>query len=45
MLNNKGGFVVKETYERAEMEVVLFDSEEIITTSTCPYEGPQDDDF
>lgn len=35
--NLKGECIVKEQYTKAEIEIVLFQSDDVITTSDCGY--------
>ena len=34
-----------EAYEELEIEVISFDTEDVITSSTCPNEGAEDENF
>ncbi len=36
---------MKEEYRELEIEVIPFKAEDVIVTSTPPYEGDEDDDF
>ena len=36
---------MKERYEKPELEVILLAAEDVITTSGCQWEGPDDDNF
>ncbi len=34
-----------EAYETLEIEIISFDTEDVITSSTCPNEGEEDENF
>lgn len=34
-----------EAYETLEIEIISFDIEDVITSSGCPNEGEEDDNF